>query len=126
MERADPTTASKRPVCSEVVSAQPNQPPYLPLLEGEILFQISLPIQLYRAEYKAKREYFLTMPRVVCPFGSRLFSGIAQTDLCSIHGNLMLTVAANARIFLYKDPVNMRRSFEGLGSISGKHKKLPS
>jgi len=28
----------------------------------------------------------------------------------------MLTLPANARIFLCKDPMNMRKSFEGLGS----------
>ena len=29
----------------------------------------------------------------------------------------MLTLAANIRIFLCKEPVNMRKSFEGLGSV---------
>jgi len=28
----------------------------------------------------------------------------------------MLTLSANARIFLCKDPINMRKSFEGLGA----------
>lgn len=28
----------------------------------------------------------------------------------------MLMLPANARIFLYKDPINMRKSFEGLGA----------
>jgi transposase len=28
----------------------------------------------------------------------------------------MLTLSANARIFIYKDPINMRKSFEGLSA----------
>ena len=36
-----------------------------------------------------------------------------------IDGNLMLTIPGNARLFLCQTPMNMRKSFEGLGTVVG-------
>jgi transposase len=39
--------------------------------------------------------------------------------LIRIDGNQMLTVPSNARLFLCQTPMNMRKSFEGLGTVIG-------
>ena len=39
--------------------------------------------------------------------------------LVHINGNPMLTVPGNARLFLCQTPMNMRKSFEGLGAVVG-------
>jgi hypothetical protein len=36
-----------------------------------------------------------------------------------IDGDLMLSIPGNARLFLCQTPMNMRKSFEGLGAVVG-------
>ena len=55
--------------------------------------------------------------RISCSHQQWLRTSFPKTNLCSASGVGMLTLPANVRIFVCKDPINIHKSFEGLGAI---------
>lgn len=45
---------------------------------------------------------------------------------CAFKRGLMLTITGNARIFVFGEPVNMRKSFEGLCAIVEQYSEEPT
>lgn len=100
-----------------MVFSKSPQLPYLLLLESQALPQTIRKKQLYRAEIKASQNHLLKSARLLSSLGQQLRSSFTQTASCTHRRVLVLTLPANIRIFLCKEPVRMHKSFEGLSFL---------
>ena len=117
VEKPHRRATPKQIINQTVVSEAPNQHARLLVLERQAFSYTTQNIELYPALYQTHPHDLFASPRAPCSPWQPVWSLPEETTFRPIDGSPMLMLSENVRIFLCKEPISMRRSFEGLSTL---------